>query len=71
MTPYGISKRDSRTCAYGCCHGGRAASKHINVRYSTDHARNPKFKPAVRAYGRSRARAGERADIRAQLTDKE
>lgn len=56
MLPYGMKKRDSRTCRYGCCHGTRAANKFINVACSTDHARASDFKPAASRAGRGRAR---------------
>ena len=64
MRAYGIQLRDSRTCKYGCCHGSRAASKHVNVACSTDHARAKDFKANASRYGRGRARAEARVEAR-------
>jgi hypothetical protein len=65
MKPYGISRSDSSTCVYGCCHSRKAASKHINVAGSTDGARQDDFKPIARRHGRGRARAENRRARRA------
>jgi len=60
MKAYGISKRDGRTCKYGCCHGSKAPKKGVNVACSTDGGRNKNFKDAASQYGRGRERASER-----------